>query len=129
MPGLTERIVRLYFPDSSQMYRGHGRKIKAGIRTTQMEEEEAHNIISNENACFTATFNLKDEHDRKLYSDQTGKFRVTSYKGNQCIMVAYDMDISNTILAEPMKNRSSGEMVKAHNAIVKKLHEKTLSHP
>ena len=36
------------------------------------------------------------------------------------------MDISNAILVEPTKNRSAGEMVKAHNAIVKKLHENNI---
>ena len=41
-------------------------------------------------------------------------------------MIAYDMDISNAILVEPMKNRSAGEMVKANNAIVKKLHENNI---
>ena len=36
------------------------------------------------------------------------------------------MDISNAIMVEPMKNRTSGEMVKAHNAIAKRLHESNI---
>ena len=79
-PGLTDKMVSKYFPDSSQVYRGHGRKIKAGIRSTQREEE--HNIIDGEQAFYTATFNLKDEFDKKLYSDQTDRFPVTSIKDN-----------------------------------------------
>ena len=109
-PGLSEKLVSKYFPDASQVYRGHGRKIKAGLISTK--EEEAHNIIDGEKAFYTATFNLKDEFDRKLYSDQTGRFPVTSFKGNQYIMVAYDMDISNAIMVEPMKNRTAGKMSK-----------------
>ena len=116
-------MTRQHFPDFSPVYRGHGRKIKVGIRSTRTTAEEGHNVIDGEKALFTATYNLKDELDRKLYSDQTGKFPVTSYTGNQYIMVAYGMEISNAILVEPMKNRSAGEMAKAHNAIAKKLHE------
>ena len=35
-PGIMERIARLYFPDISQVYSGHGKKMKAGIRTTKI---------------------------------------------------------------------------------------------
>ena len=79
-------------------------KIKAGTSSTQQEEE--HNISDGKQAFNTATFNLKDEFNRKLYSDQTGRFPVTSFKGNQYIMVAYDMDMSNVIMVEPMKKQN-----------------------
>ena len=55
-------MVSKYFLDSSQVYRGHGRKIKAGVRSTQQEEK--HNIIDGEQAFYTSTFNLKDEFDK-----------------------------------------------------------------
>ena len=38
----------------------------------------------------------------KVYTDQTGRFPVTSNRGYKYIRVAYDYD-SNTIYAEPMK--------------------------
>ena len=60
--------------------------------------------------------------DRKMYSDQTGRFPVTSIKENQYVMVIYDMDISGAVLVEPMRNRTSGEMVKAYTAAIKRLH-------
>ena len=72
---------------------------------------------------YAATFDLKNEMDLKLYSDQTGRFPVTSFKGNQYVMVLYDMDISGAILAEPMRNRTSGEMVRAYSAAMSRLHE------
>ena len=34
-------------------------------------------------------FNLSDEVDRKMYSDQTGRFPTMSYKGNKFIMVIF----------------------------------------
>ena len=47
---------------------------------------------------------------RRMYTDQTGKFPQKSSRGNQYIIVLIEMD-SNTILVEAMKNRKAGEMV------------------
>ena len=41
-------------------------------------------------------------------------------------MVEYDMDISNAILSEQVRDRSAGKMLKAHNAMVKKMHQKDI---
>ena len=46
------------------------------------------------------------ECSSKIYTDQTGRFPVTSSRGNKYIMIAYDYD-SNNILAEPIKSRTS----------------------
>ena len=35
-----------------------------------------------EKAVFAATYDLKDEMDQKIFSDQTGCFLVTSFRGN-----------------------------------------------
>lgn len=48
----------------------------------------------------------------KTYSDLTGRFPVVSSRGNQYIFIMYDYD-SNAILAEPIKNRTAGEIVRA----------------
>jgi hypothetical protein len=53
-----------------------------------------------------------------MYSDQTGRFPVTSSKGNKEIMIVYDYD-SATILAEPIKNRTDNELLRAYS----KLHQ------
>ena len=54
----------------------------------------------------------------KIFTDQTGKFPITSSKGSKYVMVLFAHDI-NAILAEPMKNRSQEEIMRA----TKKLHE------
>ena len=59
--------------------------------------------------------------ERKIYSDQTGWFPVRSYRGNQYIMVLLEVD-SDTILAEPMKDRTPGEMTRAYTSIMDRLH-------
>ena len=52
-----------------------------------------------------------------MCSDQTGRFPVTSSKGNKCILVACDYDC-NAILAYPLKSKTAA----AHLEAVKLLH-------
>jgi hypothetical protein len=54
----------------------------------------------------------------QIYTDQTGRFPTTSSRGNKYVMILYDYD-SNAILAEPLKSKSEGEMIRAYT----KLHE------
>ena len=46
------------------------------------------------------------KYSSKIYTDQTGRFPITSSRGYKYIMIAYDYE-SNNILAEPIKSRTS----------------------
>ena len=46
------------------------------------------------------------ECSRKIYTEQIGRFPITSSRGYKYIMIAYDYDFNN-ILAEPIKSRTS----------------------
>ena len=61
------------------------------VPSTQSEER---NLVFFKTVYFTG----------KMYTDQTGRFPVTSRKGNKYILVAYNYD-SNTIHAKPLKTR------------------------
>ena len=52
----------------------------------------------------------------KIYSDQTGRFPLTSSRGHKYIMIVYDYD-SNSILAEPLKSRNELELLRAYTKI------------
>ena len=52
----------------------------------------------------------------KIYTDQTGRFPVTSSRGFKYIMTAYVYD-SNNILVEPMKSRTGFAIKKAYQQI------------
>jgi hypothetical protein len=65
-------------------------------------------------------FDLRDEAQRLMYTNQTGKFPKKSSKGNHYIMVLIEID-SNTILVEAMKNRSAGEMRRAYLVLISRL--------
>ena len=55
-----------------------------------------------------------------MYTDQPGKFPVQSSQGHNYIMILYEVT-ANHIDAEPMKNRSEAEMVKAYKTLWERL--------
>ena len=67
----------------------------------------------NTNLVFLKTVDLSG----KIYTDQTGRFPVTSRKGNNYILVAYHFD-SNTIHAEPLKTISGLDLTTAYQKTV-----------
>ena len=70
--------------------------------------QELQNTKANEIMCMIVT---TDELS-KSYSDQTGKFPVTSSRGNQCIFILYHYD-TNSIHASPLKNRQAANITQA----------------
>jgi hypothetical protein len=56
----------------------------------------------------------------QIYTDQTGRFPVVSRKCNKYIMILYDYD-SNAILAQPVKDRTAPELLKAFQVMEQEL--------
>ena len=56
----------------------------------------------------------------QIYTDQTGKFIVASSHGHNYILVLYDYD-SNTILVEPMPNRTGPCILRAFQVLYSRL--------
>ena len=109
-PGLTSEIVQKYYPESEETLKGHARKIKSGLRSTKkpathQDQEREEECVTNQKAetpakesrapikkkkeIFVATYDLQDDFQQKMYTDQTGKFQQKSSRGNQYIMVMY----------------------------------------
>ena len=70
---------------------------------------------------FHTVYNLQDEMDQKMYTDQTGKFPVRSYRGMQYVMVLIEMESNSILVVAGMRNRTSGEMVKAYKILIDRL--------
>ena len=66
-------------------------------------------------------YDTQDYAQLKMYTDQTGKFPTKAVSGNQYTMVLVEID-NGAILVEPMRNRTSGEMIKYYQALVDRLH-------
>jgi hypothetical protein len=85
----------------------HRYVIACRIPDTTHRNQRSHHV-------FAAVTNVTGQ----ISTDLTGQFPVTSGRGNKYILVLYDYD-GNAILAEPMKNRSDNEHLRAYN----KLHQ------
>jgi hypothetical protein len=120
-PGITATAVHKYFPKSTATTKGHMDQTRKNTRSTQPltehpptdtnteqdPEEETDNEITN------LLFATIDTTTGKIYTDQTGRFPVTSSQGNQYILVLYDYD-TNSILTEPLKNRTGTEILRTY---------------
>jgi hypothetical protein len=58
--------------------------------------------------------------DGHTHTDLTGRFPKTSSRGYKYILVLYDYN-GNSIQAEPMKNRSDAEAIRAYSKIYDEL--------
>ena len=77
--------------------------------------------------CYHAIYNLSNDFDQQMYTDQTGCFPTQSYRGMQYVMVLYEFS-SNAILVEPLRNKTSGEMVAAYTTLVDRLEVSGIKH-
>ena len=135
-PGLSVDAVRRHFPESDETHKGHGRKTPSGLRSTKPKENESidsdddfqFNVpenaplrpIKKEKSIFIKILDMEDEATQKIWTDQPGRFPKKSMKGSQYMMVLTESD-SDAILVEPMKNRTSGEMIRAYQTLINRL--------
>jgi hypothetical protein len=67
------------------------------------------------------TIKIMESNDAgQINTDQIGRFPVVSSKGNKYIMIVYDYD-SNVILAQPIKDRTAPELLKAFQIMEQEL--------
>ena len=92
-------------------------KIKNKNENKDEEEEEVQQEEHNEKT-FEVFMTIVDAN--KIYTDQTGRFPVTSSKGTKYLCIAYEYD-SNAILAKPMKGRKGSDILMAYKEILKYL--------
>ena len=130
-PGFTWEAVNKHFPESEETLKGHGRKMRSGLRSTKTSPQiDDGDKITNatkltrpptkQKEAIIPTFDLSDEAKRLMYTNQTGRFPQKSSQGHQYIMVLIEID-SNAILVEAMKNRLTGEMMRAYQVLVNRL--------
>jgi hypothetical protein len=112
-PGLTEHAVEKHFSKSTSTTKGHLNQQRQNARTTKIKDAQVlvtepgidHGVKNQ--FIYAATIDAG-----QIYTDQTGIFHVVSSKGKKYIMILYDYD-SNAILAQPIKDRTAPELLKA----------------
>jgi hypothetical protein len=113
--------VRKYLPKSLATAKGHLKASPKNLRSTSaisptVSPAEASTVMTTptspvESRVRTHLVYAKAvEITGQIFSDQTGRFPVTSSRGNKYLMIVYDCD-SAAILAEPLKNRSECELL------------------
>ena len=63
---------------------------------------------------------IRVEHNRKLYTDDTGRFHVCSRSGKQYIIIVYHCD-SNAIIATPFKSSADKHRLTDYNSIMQSI--------
>ena len=117
-PGLTPHNISRHFPESDETQKGHMKQTKQGVRSTKIVDEDAMLGINQQPGVKHKDVYLIvfDATKKTMYSDQTGKFPITSARGNKYIMVAVELD-GNYIDGEPLQSRSAKALTKAYQAI------------
>jgi hypothetical protein len=130
-PMLTTKKVTKHFPESEETQKGHMKQIRSGIRKTNRKvrfvmdgkEEQLKQIELN-------IAELRKKRDdvmikvyectQSTYSDQTGRFPITSSRGMKYVMVMCEID-GNQILVEPMRSRKANHLVQAYRTLIQRL--------
>ena len=116
-------LVHKHLKKKQSTILGHLQQPRKGLRPTQKkvmhpDPDPEHDQFpqatqsENTNLFFFKTFDISE----KMYTDQTGRFPVTSSKGNKYILVAYHFE-SNTIHTEPLKTRSGLDLTAAYQKL------------
>eukprot|EP00804_Cyclotella_cryptica_P011352 CCRYP_016364-RA/>CCRYP_016364-RA protein AED:0.38 eAED:0.38 QI:0/-1/0/1/-1/1/1/0/377 len=117
-PLITVKNVHKHFPQSEETQQGHMRNQRQGTRSTKqaLPQAEPRTPLPQLHDIFIRTY---DTHST-LYTDQTGKFPHLSSQGNRYQMILYHVD-SNSIWAEPTKNKTKGELILARNRALQRM--------
>ena len=113
-------LVQKHLKEKQSTILGHLQQPRKGLRSTRdkimhpdpdPEQDQLPPATQSENTnlVFFKTVDLSG----KIYTYQTGRFPVTSIRGNKYILVAYHFD-SNTIHSEPLKTRSGLDLTTAY---------------
>lgn len=121
-PGLTADNVNKHFPESDETQKGHMKQARQGVRSTKVIDEDAMLEADTDHKpkpgvkhkdVYLRTF---DATKKSMYTDQTGRFPITSSQGHKYMMVAIELD-GNYIDVEPLKSRTAKELTEAYKRI------------
>ena len=130
--GLTSQRIRRHITGSPESAMGHMDQIRQGTRSTQPRTTTStttattphHHIDDHMAEAHQTPLNTRTNHvfmqvhtiDGIISSDQTGRFPITSNRGNAYVVVFYVYD-ANYIRSIPIKSRSKEELLRAYNEV------------
>jgi hypothetical protein len=128
--GLTSQRVRRHIKGSPESAMGHLDQVRQGTRSTQpqtpttMPTMPGRHIDDHMADAPQTLLNVRTNHvfmqihaiDGVISSDQTGRFPITSNRGNAYVVVFYIYD-ANYIRSVPIKSRSKEELLRAYHEV------------
>lgn len=137
-PGLDKRLITRHLPPSKATAKGHRVRVRKGLNSTKsnrqdvinaraevddmVPQEQACTVFDNKMFCFVVT---RDDDNKTIYSDLTGRFPVESYTGMNYLLVVYVYHL-NAPMIRIIKSRKDDDMVEAFRLIYNEL--KSLGH-
>jgi hypothetical protein len=111
--GLNEHNVEKYLSKSTSTTKGHLNQQRQNARTTKIKDAQLLDSGKDQDHGIKTQFVYAATIDAgQIYTDQKGRFPVVSSKDNKYIMILYEYD-SNAILAQPIKDRTAPDLLKA----------------
>jgi len=119
-PSLTSKRVRKFIKTTSETEMGHMDQRKVGIRSTKTKPTDPDSM----EPVPQTPLNDKTHHvymsiaevEGRLYSDQTGRFPITSNRGNCYVVIFYAVD-GNYVKSYPIKSRHRSNLLKAYDDV------------
>ena len=113
-PGITAKLVNKYLNKELATSQGHLNQQHQGTWSTKDKPTPPFSKFpSTAPTSRTNKIYLKMiKYTGQIYTDQPGRFPVTSIRGNTYLMVLYEYN-SNTILEKTIKSRSKSEFFHA----------------
>jgi hypothetical protein len=131
-PGLTSKRVQWHITINDATKKGHLDQTRQGQRSTSRNNPSttiiATNSDDNDDIPTTPTdvgltnlvFMITHTITGKVFTDQTGRFPITSNRGNAYLVTFYVYD-ANFIASVPIKNRTKEELLHAYQLTYKYL--------
>ena len=118
------KYIRKFYPETDETPAGHLNMQRQNVRSTKPKAQPFEQVDSTalrgrkERDVYIKVFEAKNT----IFSDQTGRFPVTSNSGNKYIMLMVEID-SNAVLVEPMSSRTDKQMQRAYLALLERIKE------
>ena len=117
IPFATVTNICKFYPETKETSKGHLDQQRQGVSSTKhVAEKQAGVQLTKEQDVYVEVWKLKNT----TYSDQTGHFPYTSYKGNKYVMVMVEID-SSGILVEPLSDKIAEEMTRAYLHLLQRI--------
>ena len=120
-PSLTSARVRKFIKVVPETEKGHMDQRKVGIRSTSKPKKAEPDSMTTvpqapNNDKTHEVYMSISEMEGKLFSDQTGRFPITSNRGNCYVIIFYAAD-GNFIKSYPIKSRHRSHLLKAYEDV------------